>query len=186
MHEETSPSGEKLPPVYDEDFVPDEEEDEDFEEEAPEEIDLSEWGKATHEDLDILRVPEAPQLVKVPIDYQKKLYIVLWIKELTITDQLRLMEDFFELDAGSRKKKRKTRIKFNLYDFYAKVWAKTVKKSEPRIKWQQAKRFGKAFYRILTDYMPNPFDMIGEGPEGLSELERKNFKQPSGEDPASP
>ncbi len=160
-----------------EEYTEDEEdeEDEDQDEEAPEVIDFSNWEKASYEDLAILRVPQEPTKVKVPIDPVKKKYVILAIQELTIEDQLRLMEDFFSVDSKSKS------VKFNLLAYYKTTWIKTVKGSDPRITWKQAKYYGKRFLQILMDYLPNPFDLLDEGPAGLTELETKNLEQPSEE-----
>lgn len=139
-----------------------------IEEEEEEELDMSDWDQASYEDLQILRISREPEEVKVPIDFENKKYITLYISELPIEDQLTLMEEFITFDS----KTNEAKIKFLQY--YRKAWVRMVKRSKPPIKWNRAKQYGSKFLSILFDYLPNPFEALAEGAGGISEKEEKN------------
>ena len=137
------------------------------------EIDLSDWEQATHDDLKVLEIPQEPEKIFVPIDYEKKKYVTLWIRELDIDSQLRLLEQFFTYDSKTNE------AKFKWLPYYRTIYMQMVKKTEPRIEWKQARRYGKKFLAVLMKYLPSPFEMALEGPGGISEFEEKNSEQPS-------
>lgn len=141
--------------------------------ESPEEsIDFSDWELATTKDLDILKVPLEPERVQVPLDFKTKKYINLYIRELTIDEQLRLLEEFFTFDSKTNE------AKFKWLPYYRTLYLKMVKKTEPRIEWKEARFYGKKFLAILFRFLPHPFEIALEGPGGISELEEKNYEQP--------
>lgn len=147
---------------------PEIEEDSQEEDEPEEELDMSDWEQAGYEDLNKLRISREAEKVKVPIDFENKKYVTLFISELPIEDQLTLMEEFITFDS----KTNEVKIKFLAY--YRKAWAKMVKRSKPPIKWNRAKGYGSKFLSILFDYLPNPFEALSEGPGGISEKDEKN------------
>lgn len=157
-------------PEDEDDFPEDEvdEEDEDDEEKTPKKIDFTDWEEANPEDLQILRVRREAEKVLVPLDFENKKYITLFITELPIEDQLTLMEEFITFDS----KTNEAKIKFLAY--YRKAWRRMVRHSQPKITWNRAKNYGTKFTSILFNYLPNPFEALGEGPGGISEKEEKN------------
>lgn len=133
-----------------------------------EEIDYSDWTQATREDLNVLRIKTDPDEVIVPIDPVKKKFITLWIRELPIDEQLKLLEVFFAFDS----KTGDAKLKWLAY--YRNCYIKMVKKSEPNIPWKEARFFNKKFMKVLMKYLPNPLDLSDSQIGGISEKTAKN------------
>lgn len=138
-----------------------------------EEIDFSEWTQARTTDLDVLRIKKLPEEVKVPIDYQKKKFITLWLRAMNIDEQLRLLEQFFVYN-------KKGDVTMKWLPFYRAAWLKMVKDSKPRLDWKTIKYYGPQFLPVLMKYLPNPFAITGDRIGRVSEKEAKNSSQSSG------
>lgn len=139
------------------------------EEEEEEEIDFSNWKVASLDEAEaILRNKDTLEEEIVPIDFENELVIKLYIKELPVNEQLRLLETFMTFD------KKTGDAKLKWLPYYAAVYTKMVKKTEPHITWKQARFYNKIFMRILMKYLPNPMEMTGDDVSGIPEQQRKN------------
>lgn len=125
------------------------------------------WKKATSDDVKrLLRNVETAIPHKISIDDEGKLFITLWIKELPIHEQLDMFELFMVFD------KTGARLKWRQY--YASAYTRMVTKTEPPIKWKDARYYNKKFMKILMEYLPNPFEDEKLSPGGIDEDTRKN------------
>lgn len=126
------------------------------------------WKKANSEDVQrLLKNVDTAVEHKISIDEEGKLFITLWIKELPITQQLDMMELFMTFD-----KKGEAKLKWRQY--YAHAYTQMVVKTEPVIKWKEARFFNKKFLKILMDYLPNPFEDEKMTPGQIDEDTQKN------------
>lgn len=135
------------------------------------EIDWDEWeeakaGPKSH-DLDILRTPTTTTEIKVPIDFIKKKFILFYIRELTVEEQLKMREEFYQFDQKSGK------LTMNFLNYYRNIFRKMVKSSKPKIDWKDARFYNKKFMRIVQTYLPSPFEIE----DIISENEEKNLEQ---------
>lgn len=132
-------------------------------------IDYSNWNLASLKQAEaVFRIVDTPEEVIVPIDFEKKLFIKLYIRELPIDEQLRLLETFMTFD------KKTGNAKLQWLPYYRSIYPKMVKKTEPPITWKQARFYNKKFMAILLEHLPNPMEMTGEEISGISEKDQKN------------
>jgi len=127
-------------------------------------LDFSDWEEASGKEAEALKASSAAVIVKVPIDFENKKFITLYINDMTINDQLGLMEQFLSFDD-------KGKMTLNMRKFYKAAWTKTVQKSSPPIKWKDVKYYKKAFYPYLKKILPNPFEMAEKDIGGVDEEE---------------
>lgn len=126
------------------------------------------WKPASSADVErLLRTDPTPVEHKVPIDEEGKIFITLWIKELPITEQLDMLELFMTFDKAGN-----TRLKWKQY--YAHAYTRMVVRTEPTIKWREARFFNKKFMNILMEYLPNPFEDDKVVPGHIDEDTQKN------------
>ena len=139
------------------------------EKDEKEEIDYSQWKVASLGEAEaILRNTDMLEEHIVPIDHKNELVIKLYVRELPVNEQLRLLETFMTFD------KKTGDAKLKWLPYYAEIYTKMVKKTEPPITWKQARFYNKIFMRILMKYLPNPMEMTGDDVSGISDMERKN------------
>lgn len=142
------------------------EEEENEEEETEEkEPDYSDWGTASLRDIkqELGTTKELKELI-VPLPEIKKV-IKFYLRELSVSEQLKIIESFYQYD-----KEGNPRMNYEAY--YRNMYMKTVSKSTPPLKWREAKYLGNNFLKILLKYFPTPFEL--ETSMGMSEREKKN------------
>ena len=148
--------------------IEDEEEDYEFSEEEEEEIDFSGWKQASHEDLDDIRALKTPKEIKVVLNKEKKIFITVFLKDITADQELVLFETFFTMDDKTKF------LKMNWSNYYKKYWAIAVKKTIPSIKYRDLKGYNSRFLGILSNIFPSPFTLGGASGSKIKAIKRKN------------
>ncbi len=151
---------------YELEELDDEEEDdeESEDEEEPVKID-KEWRIAGYEDTEKLRPLSRPRKVQIIISQKDKVYAELFIRDLTIDEQLTIEEAFISLDSGKetkRGKKGRSKIKINLKSYYRMCYEKSVVKTNPPHlkKWREIRRFStrSGIFDQIKEYLPDPYN----------------------------
>ena len=99
----------------------------------------------------IYGVIDEPKEHRIVIDKEKGLYIILYLKEITVNQQLSLMEQFIAHDEIN------DTMKMDYKAYYKRCYEIVVVDSSPTLTWKKVKQFGPEFSKIIHKLLPNPF-----------------------------
>jgi hypothetical protein len=127
----------------------------------------SDWKIANYADLEVLKPSKDLKVERIPVNYEKKIQLVLYVRQLTVLEHLKLMENFIKAD-------RKTgTAKADLTGFYQVCWSKMVVRTEPpNVTWKMVKRWGRPFFKKIEHIFPKPTEDTETG--GISKEDKGN------------
>lgn len=124
------------------------------------------WRPAGYDDIEKLRPLSKPRRVPIIIDRKNKVFIELFLKDLTVDQQLTIEEAMLTVEQGGGKKRRKKdrskqKMKINLKEYYRLCWEKSVVRTNPPHlkKWNEIRKFKakSGVWDKIKDLLPDPY-----------------------------